>query len=71
MSSSLTRVLYDDLVLGKLYTIKKDNVLYRGVYYCHYRQRFDDEDPLTFKYVTPNPENKKYFEFKMSDEYYA
>ena len=70
MSSSLTRVIYDDLVLGKLYTIKKDNVLYRGVYYCHYRQRFDDQDPLTFIYVTPNPENKKYVEFKMTHEFY-
>lgn len=66
----MIRIPYDNLVLGKEYKIKKDNVLYRGVYYCHYRQRFDDEDPITFMYVTPNPENKKYVEFKMSDEFY-
>ena len=70
MSSSLTRVTYDDMVLGKLYTIKKDNVLYRGVYYMHYKKYHDGKEPLTFIKVTPNPENEKYVEFKMTDEFY-
>lgn len=70
MSSSLTRVTYDDLVLGKLYTIKKDNVLYRGVYYMHYKKYHDGKEPLTFIEVTPNPENEKYVYFKPTDEFY-
>ena len=67
---SLTRVFYDDLVLGKEYKIKKDDVLYKGIYYMHYKKYHDGKEPLIFIEVTPNPENKKYFEFKMSDEYY-
>ena len=66
----MSRVLYDDLVLGKEYKIKKDDVLYKGIYYMHYRKYHDDKEPLTFMYVTPNPENKKYVEFMMSDEFY-
>jgi len=67
---SLTRVSYDDLVLGKEYFIKKDNILYKGMYYMHYRYTHDEKDPLTFMHVTPNLENKKYVEFMMSDEFY-
>lgn len=70
MSSSLTRVIYDELELGKEYIIKKDNVLYKGIYYCHYRGDFDNSYPLTFINVTPNPENKKLIEFNRTDEYY-
>jgi hypothetical protein len=67
---SLTRVLYDDLVLGKEYKIKKDDILYKGIYYMHYRKYHDDKEPLTFHHVTPNPENKELVEFNQSDEYY-
>lgn len=67
MSSS--RVLYDDLVLGKEYYIKNDNIVYKGVYYMHYRKYFDGKEPLTFINVTPNPENKKLVEFNQYDEY--
>lgn len=69
---SLTRVVYDDLVLGKVYYVKRkdSDIMYKGVYYMHYRFTFDERDPLTFMHVTPNPENKKYIEFMMSDEFY-
>ena len=67
---SLTRIPYYDLVLGKEYTIKKDNIMYKGVYYMHYRKTFDESDTLTFENVTPNPENKKLVEFNQFDEYY-
>ena len=69
-SDTLTRVTYDDLVLGKEYFIKKDGILYKGTYHCHYRRTFDEKDPLTFINVMPNPENKKMIEFNQSDEYY-
>ena len=65
-----TSIPYHQLVLGKEYIIKKDNVLYKGVYYMHYRKYFDEKEPLTFINVTPNPENKKLVEFNQSDEYY-
>ena len=61
---------YYDLVLGKEYKIKKDNIMYKGVYYTHYRTFFDDKEPLTFINVRPNPENKKLVEFNQFDEYY-
>lgn len=67
---SLSRILYHDLVLGKEYYIKKDNILYKGVYYMHYRKYFDDKEPLTFINVRPNIENKQLVEFNQSDEYY-
>jgi hypothetical protein len=66
----MLRVRYDDLVLGKVYIIKTKDRVYTGKYYMHYRQCFDENDPLTFIEVTPNPTNKKYFEFMPSDEYY-
>jgi hypothetical protein len=68
--SSLTRITYDDLVLGKEYKIKKDNIMYTGIYYMHYRKTFDEKDTLTFENVIPNLENKKQIEFNQSDEYY-
>ena len=68
---SLSRIPYYDLVLGKKYIIKKDGIIYKGIYYCHYRQTFDEKDPLTFMCVTPNPENKKLIDFKCTDEFYA
>jgi hypothetical protein len=69
--SSLTRVIYDDLELGKEYYVKKNGILYKGIYYCHYRHDFDESYPLTFIHVTPNPENKKLIEFNRTDEYYV
>jgi len=69
--TSLTCVLYDNLVLGKEYFIQKDNILYKGMYYMHYKHYHDDKlDPLIFMNVTPNPENKKYVEFMVSDKFY-
>jgi hypothetical protein len=68
---SMTRILYDDLVLGKEYYVRKDGILYKGIYYMHYRKSFDEKDPLTFINVTPNPENKKLIEFNQSDEFYV
>jgi hypothetical protein len=71
-TSSLKRVLYDDLVLGKKYIVKRQDsdILYKGIYHCHYRKYFDEKEPLTFTDVTPNPENKKLIHFEQSDEYY-
>jgi len=72
-SSSLTRVCYDDLVLGKEYYLKRkgSDITYKGLYYMHYKHYHEDDlDPLIFIEVTPNPENKKYVEFKVSDEFY-
>ena len=66
---SLIRVLYDNLVLGKEYKIKKDDVLYKGIYYMHYK-KYHGKEPLIFIEVTPNLENKKYVEFNMLDEFY-
>jgi mannose-6-phosphate isomerase-like protein (cupin superfamily) len=68
--SSMNRIPYDNLVLGKEYKIKKDDIMYIGIYYMHYRKYHDDKEPLIFIEVTPNPENKKYVEFMMSDEFY-
>uniref|UniRef100_A0A6C0D151 Uncharacterized protein n=1 Tax=viral metagenome TaxID=1070528 RepID=A0A6C0D151_9ZZZZ len=70
---SLTRVSYDDLVLGKEYYVKRkgSDIMYKGMYYMHYKHYHEDDlDPLTFMNVTPNPDNKKYVEFKVSDEFY-
>jgi mannose-6-phosphate isomerase-like protein (cupin superfamily) len=68
--SSMNRIPYDNLVLGKEYKIKKDDIMYIGIYYMHYRNYHDGKEPLIFIEVTPNPENKKYVEFMMSDEFY-
>jgi len=66
----MLRVLYDDLVLGKVYIIKTKDGVYTGKYLMHYLKWHDGKEPLTFIEVTPNPTNKKYFEFMPSDEYY-
>ncbi len=63
-------IRYDDLVLGKVYIIKKDGIVYKGKYYMHYLKWHNGKDPLTFIDVTPNPENKERMEFLPSDEYY-
>lgn len=68
--TTLTRINYDDLVLGKEYMIKKNDIIYKGTYYMHYRKCHDTTEPLTFMNVTPNPENKKRVEFEQTDEYY-
>ena len=70
MTMSSKRVHYDDLVLGKKYIIKKDGVMYKGDFYMYYRRTFDDNEPLTFDNVTPNPENKKQVNFYQWNEYY-
>jgi len=70
MSMSSSSIPYYDLVLGKEYKIKKDGVIYKGIYHCHYRKYFDEKEPLTFVNVTPNPENKKLVDFNQTDEYY-
>lgn len=69
----MTRLTYDDLVLGNEYYIKREgsDIIYKGFYYMHYKKYHDGKEPLTFDEVTPNPENKKYVEFKPSDEYYV
>ena len=61
---------YYDLVLGKEYKIKKDGVLYKGMYYMHYRYTHDEKDPITFINVTPNPNKVKYFQFDQLDKFY-
>ena len=66
----MSSIPYYELVLGKEYIIKKDGIIYKGEYYCHYRKYFDAKEPLTFINVTPNPENKTFVEFNQSDEYY-
>jgi hypothetical protein len=66
----MASIPYYNLVLGKKYLVKKDNVLYKGIYYMHYRKYFDEKEPLTFIDVTPNPNNLKLFEFNQLDEYY-
>jgi hypothetical protein len=66
----MAQIRYDDLVLGKVYIIKKDGIMYTGTYYMHYLKWHDGKEPLTFIEVTPNPTNKKFFEFMPSDEYY-
>ncbi len=63
-------IRYDDLVLGKEYIIKKDEIIYKGTYYMHYLKWHDGKDPLTFIDVTPNPTNKEMIEFMPTDEYY-
>jgi hypothetical protein len=65
MSESSNRIPYYDLVLGKVYYIKRQgsDILYKGLYHCHYRKYFDEKEPLTFVNVIPNPENKKLVEF--------
>jgi hypothetical protein len=65
-------VRYDDLVLGKVYIIKKkkDGTVYKGTYHMHFLKYHDGKEPLTFIDVTPNPENKKMMEFLPTDEYY-
>ena len=66
----MASIPYYDLVLGKEYRIKKDNVMYKGIYYMHYKKYHDGKDPLIFVEVIPNPENKKRVEFEQTDEYY-
>ena len=66
---NMSRVQYDDLILGKEYIIKKDGIVYTGTYYMHYLKYYDGKEPLTFIHVTPNP-NKKLMDFMPSDEYY-
>jgi len=61
---------YYNLVLGKEYMIKKDNILYKGMYYMHYTYTHDEKDPITFINVTPNPNKIKFFEFDQSDKFY-
>ena len=68
---SLTRIPYYELVLGKEYKIKKDAVLYKGIYYMHYKKYHDGKEPLIFIEVTPNLENKKYVEFNTTDDFYT
>lgn len=63
-------IRYDELVLGKEYIIKKDGIVYTGIYYMHYLKWHDGKEPLTFIEVTPNPSNKKMMEFMPTDEYY-
>ena len=70
-TNKLTRVKYDDLVLGNEYFIKKNDIMYKGIYYMHYKKYHDGKEPLTFVEVTPNPNKIKFFEFKPSDEYYV
>lgn len=65
-----SRIHWDDLVLGKEYIIKKDGVIYKGQFYMYYRKTFDDNEPLTFDNVTPNPENKNQVDFYQCNEYY-
>lgn len=64
------QVRYDDLVLGKVYIIKKDGIVYKGKYYMHYLKWYNGKEPLTFIDVTPNPTDNKRMEFMPSDEYY-
>jgi hypothetical protein len=61
-------IRYDELVLGKVYIIKKDGIVYKGTYYMHYLKYHDGKDPLTFIDVTPI--NKKMMDFMPSDEYF-
>jgi hypothetical protein len=59
-------IRYDELVLGKVYIIKKDGIVYKGTYYMHYLKYHDGKDPLTFIDVP----TKKMMDFMPSDEYF-
>ena len=68
--SSSKRIPWDDLVIGEEYIIKKNGVMYKGILNFHYRRTFNDDEPLIFMDVTPNPENKTDVHFYQWNEYY-
>jgi hypothetical protein len=44
--------------------------MYKGILKFHYRRTFEENEPLTFMDVTPNPENKIDVHFYQCNEYY-
>jgi hypothetical protein len=57
-------IQYYELVLGKVYIIKKDGIVYKGT--LHYLKYHDEKDPLTFI----DTSTKKMMDFMPSDEYF-